>query len=69
MRLFIPKRLTFKSVLFALLFAAGVGFITTSALADSVKPVKKITWLAYDSGDGAPGDTTDGGIRNPGNGH
>jgi hypothetical protein len=64
------KRLTFKSVLFGVLFAAIFALMSTTILSDPIKPVERITWLAFDSGDGNPGDTSgDGGIRNPGPGH
>lgn len=65
------KRLTFKSVLFGVLFAAIFALMSTTILSDPIKPVERITWLALDSGsgDGSGDDTTDGGIRNPGPGH
>lgn len=65
------KHLSFKSVVFGLLFAVAAGFLSVNVLADDgVTPVKRISWVTADSGDGTPpGDTTDGGIRTPGPGH
>lgn len=65
------KRLTFKSACFGLLFAVCAALLSAHALAgDPIKPVERISWVSFDSGDGNPGDTSgDGGIRNPGPGH
>ncbi len=60
------KHLSFKSVVFGLLFAVAAGFLSVNVLADDgVTPVKRISWNMPDSS----GDTTDGGIRTPGPGH
>lgn len=60
------KRFTLKSVLFALFFAVSTGLLCVNVLADdTIKPVERIGWYMPDSS----GDTTDGGIWNPGLGH
>jgi hypothetical protein len=62
------KKLTPKSVVFGLLFAVAACFLSLNTFAENnADPVKKISW--YDGDEGAPGDTTDGGIRTPGPGH
>lgn len=61
------KRIDLKSVLFALIFAVAAAFLSVNVLADEFKPVTSINYLNYDSSEGED-DTTDGGIRNPGQG-
>ncbi len=64
------KQLKIKTVLFAVLFSAAACLLSVSVHADDYKPVDgRISWNTPDSGDGTGGDTTDGGIRNPGYGH
>ncbi len=63
------KRLKLKSVLFALAFVILSGLISASATATGPVPLDKNYSAVYDTGDGDPGDTTDGGIRFPGTGH
>ena len=69
------KNLRIKPVLFAVLFAAAACLLSVSVHADGYKSVDgRISWNMPDSGDGNGnngngGDTTDGGIRNPGIGH
>lgn len=63
------KQLKIKTVLFAVLFAAAACLLSVSVHADDYKPVDgRISWNMPDSNEGS-GDTTDGGIRNPGYGH
>ncbi len=62
---------TFKHVFMAVVFAA---MACTAAVFAELAPAEKITWQHNswhnaDSTGGAPGDTTDGGIRFPGIGH
>lgn len=60
------KRLSLRSVIFGLIFAAVTGLFSVSVLADNqITPVERIGWNMPDSA----GDTTDGGIRTPGPGH
>lgn len=59
------KKLSAKAVLFGLLFAAIAGLFSAAALSAPAEPVERISWMMPDS----TGDTTDGGIRNPGYGH
>lgn len=64
------KQLKIKTVLFAVLFSAAACLLSVSVHADNYKPVDgRISWNMPDSGEGNGGDTTDGGIRYPGNGH
>jgi hypothetical protein len=66
------KNLNVKAVLFAVLFSAAAGLLSVSIYAYDYKPLEgRISWNNSDTGDGTGngGDTTDGGIRNPGNGH
>lgn len=63
------KHFTFKSVLFGLLFTAAAGLLSASVVLDPIKPVERINWINADTGNGSPGDTTNGGIRTPGPGH
>lgn len=64
-----------KTTLFVVLFSAAAFLLSASVHADGYKPLEaKISWNMPDSGDGNGnngngGDTTDGGIRYPGNGH
>lgn len=64
------KQLKIKTVMFAVLFSAAACLLSVSVHADNYKPVDgRISWNMPDSGEGNGGDTTDGGIRYPGNGH
>ena len=64
------KNLRIKPVLFAVLFAAAACLLSVSVQADDYTPVDgRISWNMPDSNEGSGGDTTDGGIRNPGYGH
>ncbi|MBE2225932.1 MAG: hypothetical protein IAE93_01255 [Ignavibacteria bacterium] len=63
------KYLSAKGLLFGLLFAAVAGLFSAAALSGPVEPSERISRMMPDSNDGEPGDTTDGGIRNPGYGH
>ncbi len=60
------KQSKLKNVLFAALFIFAA---CTAAVFAEHTPVEKINWHNADSTGGAPGDTTDGGIRHPGIGH
>ena len=56
--------------MFAVLFSAAACLLSVSVHADNYKPVDgRISWNMPDSGEGNGGDTIDGGIRYPGNGH